>query len=118
VAANSADHTNTFSRFASPDFVATTAPMPPAIPAITAPRPSRTSPARAVATPAATAARASSSDGTGERTSSGGSAMYQAIAPSATPAQPICFALSPERAAAMVAALTPRPPAPPEACSA
>ena len=82
---------------------------PPTTPAMIAPRPSRASPARVVATPAATAARASSSDGSGVRTSSGGSVMYQAIAPSATPAQPSCLVLSPVRDAAKVAPVTRRP---------
>ena len=110
IAAISADHTNTSSRLLSPDFVATTAPTAPMMPAAIAPQPSRRSPPCTAITPAATATAPSSRDGTGVRISNGGSAMNQASAPQATPNQPSGPGATPERDAARVAALTPAPP--------
>ncbi len=88
MAAASADQTKTSSRLPSPERVATTAPIAPRTPAAAAHPPSRRSSPRHATTPAPTAAAASSRDGTGVRSISGGRAMNQATAPSATPAHP------------------------------
>ena len=108
MAAISADQTNTSSRLLSPECVATTAPIAPSTPGHDRRRSPAAAPRRAWrSTPAATASAASSSDGTGVRTSSGGSAMNQASAPSATPAQPSCLRRDARaRDAAIVAPLT------------
>ena len=114
IAAASADQTTTRSRFPSPDCVAATAPIPPITPAATAPQPRRAWPSRTVHTPSPTAISASTTDGAGERTSSGGSATHQATTPSATPPQPVQVERStPEtskRPRVAVAAVTGPPP--------
>src|SRR5215207_10135837 len=83
----SADQVNTSRRLLWPDFVAATAPTAASTPPTTAPHPSRRS-SDVAYRPSATAATASTMDGTGLRTSAGGTAMNAAITAQATPAQP------------------------------
>jgi hypothetical protein len=111
IAAKSADHTTTSSRFETPDRVAAHAPAPPMTPAATPPHPTRRSPWRAAHAPAPIAAAASTSDGTGVRTSTGGSAMNQASTPSATAPQAM-WRTGSVRSASAVATAVLKPAAP------
>ena len=88
MAAARADQTMTRSRFVSPDSVAATAPIAQRTAQTIAPQPSRRCPSRITQTPRPAAPSARASDGTGVRTSSGGSASQNANRPSATAAQP------------------------------
>ena len=89
IAAASADQTTTRSRFASPDRVAAIAPIAQRAP-VTDRRPAE--PPLPLARPPTRRGRSrppsSTSDGTGERTSTGGSASQNARRPSTTAAQP------------------------------
>src|SRR3954463_15548705 len=87
IAAISADHVTTSSRWPVPDWVAANAPAPPIRPAAIAPQPRRFSPWVTATAPSVTAISPSAIEGTGVRRRIGGSAMNHASTPSAIPVQ-------------------------------
>ena len=106
IAATSADQTNTASRLDSFVCVAATAPTPASTPITIAIQPSRFSPSRTTNTPAATAAAASTREGTGVRSMIGGSAMKAASTPRAKAPQASSRAPTRLGTAASASALT------------
>src|SRR5690242_13193936 len=90
-------------RLPTPEPVDATAPVPPIAHAAIAPQPTRPAPLRTAIAPSPMPMTAIASDGIGVRSRIGGSVMYHAITPRATPAHAV------RRGVTRLAAVT-RPP--------